>query len=41
VVERESQRPLDDAIHLDLQEKALEDWLAERRLDSQIQIITP
>jgi len=41
VVEIESQRPLDDAIHLDLQEKALEDWLAERRLDSQIQIITP
>lgn len=40
VIERDGQRPLDAAIRLSLQEKALQDWIAERRLDSQIQIIS-
>ncbi|MBN1537295.1 MAG: SurA N-terminal domain-containing protein [Anaerolineales bacterium] len=40
VIERDGQHPLDDAIRLDLQEKALDDWLADRRANSQIQIIT-
>jgi peptidyl-prolyl cis-trans isomerase C len=39
VIEREGQHPVDAAVRLDLQEKALKDWLADRRLNSQIQII--
>lgn len=39
VVEQDGQHPLDSAIRLDLQENALDDWLAERRLNSQIQIV--
>lgn len=41
VIERNGQRAIDPAIRLNMQEKALNDWLAERRLNSQIQIITP
>ncbi len=39
VIEREGQHPVDAAVRLDLQEKALKDWLADRRVNSQIQII--
>jgi parvulin-like peptidyl-prolyl isomerase len=41
VIERNGQQSLDPAIRLNIQEKALNDWLVERRLNSQIQIITP
>jgi len=41
VIEREGQHSVDPAIRLDLQEKALNDWLVEHRLNSQIQIISP
>lgn len=41
VIERDGQHAVDPSVRLDLQENALSDWLAERRLNSQIQIITP
>ncbi len=41
VIERDPQRPLSPDARLVLQEKVLHDWLAERRSQSQIQIIIP
>jgi peptidyl-prolyl cis-trans isomerase C len=38
VIERDGQHPVDSAVRLDLQEKALKGWLADRRVNSQIEI---
>ncbi|MEW5870487.1 MAG: peptidylprolyl isomerase [Chloroflexota bacterium] len=41
VIEHDQQRPLDPGALLVLQARALEDWLAERRAQSDIQILVP
>lgn len=41
VIEREDQRPLSPDARLVLQERALQDWLDERRSQSEIQVLLP
>ncbi|MDD2696284.1 MAG: peptidylprolyl isomerase [Anaerolineales bacterium] len=41
MIERDAQRPLDSDALLVLQNKALLDWLAERRSQAQIQVLAP
>lgn len=41
VIERDQQRPLDPAVLLILQARAIEDWLAEHRAQADIKILVP
>ncbi len=41
VIERQPDRPLDPNTRLILQEKALQDWLDQRRAQSKIEIFVP